>query len=114
MNTKLMWSWSKTETTIEEICGCVGPGWKNIVTDLTNDLLALGWEGKIAQVKEKMGSLRYYLDGVPDDNYDAIYDRIEAAEEQSAETCETCGASGKIHSFNGWLRTVCDIHKPSI
>lgn len=55
MNTKLMWSWSKTETTIEEICGCVGPGWKTIVTDLTNDLLALGWEGKIAQVKEKMG-----------------------------------------------------------
>lgn len=32
---------------------------------------------------------------------------VSEAEEASARTCETCGASGVLHEDGGWLRTLC-------
>jgi len=57
------------------------------------------------QVKEKFGTLRFYIDG----GTDAHYNYIRFAESMSAVTCETCGAPGKIRG-HGWYYTACDEH----
>jgi len=58
-----------------------------------------------SQVKEKMGGLRFYIDGATDQyrNY------ISFAESMSYRTCEQCGAPGERRG-TGWLYTACDQH----
>jgi len=83
--------------------GSVGLGWIPILDDLAADLYALGWTGKVAQIKEKFGTLRFYLDG----GTEALYERVSQAEQLSAVTCEVCGAPGELRG-GGWLKTLCD------
>ena len=62
-----------------------------------------------AQVKEKFGGLRFYVDG----GDDWIYGAISMAEAMSYRTCEVCGAHGETRGV-GWIRTTCDEHsKPN-
>ena len=56
-----------------------------------------------AQVKEKFGGLRFYVDN--SDDY--VRGVIAMAESMSYRTCEDCGAPGK-QSGKGWIKTVCD------
>lgn len=56
----------------------------------------------VAQVKEKFGSLRFYIDG----GDDTIDNFITMAEFMSAITCEECGAPGEM-SMAGWARVRC-------
>jgi len=56
-----------------------------------------------SQVKEKFGTLRFYMDGATDEMYDAINE----AERLSATTCESCGLPGKVIG-GGWIRVLCD------
>ena len=56
-----------------------------------------------SQIKEKYGTLRFYISGYTDD-MGAI---INKAEQRSAETCEKCGAPGETND-GGWLSTLCD------
>lgn len=58
---------------------------------------------RASQVKEKFGSLRVYLTASTEEMEDCILE----AEEESARTCEDCGAPGELRS-GGWLRTLCD------
>lgn len=60
----------------------------------------------ILQIKEKFGTLRFYVNG-GNDKVDAL---IEYAEEMSAHTCEICGSPGS-QTNTGWIRTLCDTHK---
>lgn len=57
------------------------------------------------QVKEKFGTLRFYVDRATD----AQYNYIEFAEVMSSKTCEECGAPGRTYPI-GWHRTLCDKH----
>lgn len=57
------------------------------------------------QVKEKYGTLRFYVDYA--DDY--VRGAIALAEHLSARTCETCGAAGKLRG-DFWLSTRCDEH----
>lgn len=57
------------------------------------------------QVKEKYGTLRFYLSH--EDDY--ISGVVAMAEYLSELTCETCGAPGKTRG-SGWVRTLCDKH----
>ena len=57
------------------------------------------------QVKEKYGTLRFYVYGA--DEY--VHGLIQMAEAMSMITCETCGAPGKERG-GGWIRTLCDEH----
>jgi hypothetical protein len=57
------------------------------------------------QVKEKYGTLRFYLSH--EDEY--ISGVIAMAEYLSGAICETCGAPGKSRD-SGWTRTLCDEH----
>lgn len=57
------------------------------------------------QVKEKFGSLRFYIDG--GDDY--VRGAINFAEWMSSTTCEACGSEGKIYT-DGWYKALCKQH----
>lgn len=57
------------------------------------------------QVKEKLGTLRFYYDG-GDDIVDGM---VRMAESMSSVMCEVCGAPGERRG-GGWIRTLCDEH----
>jgi len=57
------------------------------------------------QVKEKFGTLRFYLDTPLGDEIDALVDKAEAA---SGVTCEACGCPGSLRCRKGWYSTLCD------
>ena len=59
----------------------------------------------ISQVKEKFGSLRFYVESATDIQY--AY--IEFAESLSSRTCEVCGSPGE-QTNSGWIKTVCETH----
>lgn len=59
----------------------------------------------LAQVKEKFGLLRVYMDGRTDEINTAVY----LAEEESVTACQTCGKPGSMRR-DGWLATLCDEH----
>jgi hypothetical protein len=80
------------------------PGWTDIVDRLFVDLVAMGWDRHLDQVKEKFGELRVYASGPKE-----IWDRIDEATEESRRTCEECGKPGK-HSTKGWHTTRCEEH----
>ena len=57
-----------------------------------------------AQVKEKMGTLRFYVDGA-DSTTEGM---IQMAEAMSSRICELCGSPAKTSRGSGWLHTTCD------
>jgi len=99
----------------------VGDGWYKITKKLSQKLdkmiAKLAWlhpeyvlNGTLpraSQVKEKFGTLRFYMDSSTEE----MEDLIEEAQLESARTCEVCGQPGKTHSIRGWLSTVCPKHK---
>lgn len=88
--------------------GCVGPGWVPLLLELTGKLFFLGWDGKLAQVKEKFGTLRFYFaNNIPGIAGEIAWDLVAHAEMLSEQTCEACGGYGKLRGV-GWLKTRCD------
>ncbi|MFL5261648.1 MAG: hypothetical protein ACJ79L_04475 [Anaeromyxobacteraceae bacterium] len=71
--------------------GAVGEGWVPILHRLARDLVDLGWDRLVRQVKEKFGRLVVY---VPERRPE-FHERIERATEESLRTCENCGAAGR-------------------
>lgn len=59
-----------------------------------------------AQVKEKFGTLRFYMTTYDDE----IENLICKAEVKSGKTCERCGKPGKLRD-SGWWVTLCDACK---
>jgi hypothetical protein len=82
--------------------GSVGPGWVPLVESLIQDLIAMGWDKRLAQVKEKFGLLRFYISAGTEE----MRNRIGKAEGDSALICEDCGAAGTLQGEN-WVRTLC-------
>jgi len=81
-----------------------GPGWNQLIKDLITDLIEMGWDKEICQIKEKFGGLRFYTNETTDE----MYDRISKAEADSYETCEETGRPGKLRQDLGWWVTLCD------
>lgn len=79
--------------------GWVRAGWIPILDRLAEDLIALGWDRVLAQVKEKFGGLRFYIGTGSTPLPAAIRERIERriawAMAESLRTCEQCGAPGR-------------------
>ena len=84
---------------------CVGNGWLGLIKTLIEDLIQLGWNKQICQVKEKFGGLRFYIN----EGSKEIFNKISEAETKSHETCEKCGEPGKSIS-GGWIVTLCESH----
>jgi hypothetical protein len=94
-----------------------GVGWSTIILDCTAEIAAAlgGPEAesrfRVVQIKEKYGTLRYYLRSRPARHAAAINRAIDRAEERSAVTCEVCGAPGVLReTATGILHTACDRH----
>lgn len=85
------------------VWGFPGDGWEPLIRRLSEKLEPLGV--RAVQVKEKFGGLRFYIDnGSPE-----AYQAIREAEEESLQTCETCGKPG-VPREGGWTLTLCDQH----
>ncbi|MDE2166231.1 MAG: hypothetical protein KGJ66_07825 [Alphaproteobacteria bacterium] len=88
-----------------------GDGWFDLLDTLCGELAALGPCGgdgdahplRAMQVKEKYGTLRFYL-GPATDEALAL---VAFAEALSARICETCGNKGRTRGTT-WLKTLCD------
>lgn len=83
----------------------VSEGWYDLIKCLIDELIALGWDKKILQVKEKFGGLRFYPETFPDGGHEVC----QKYESLSFKTCEKCGNEGQLRS-GGWVQTLCDEH----
>jgi hypothetical protein len=95
-----------------------GDGWFDIVWRLCLDLEPLvvaleretGERFQVLQVKQKLGTLRFYVS----EHTDAIDGRIEEGQVESAHTCEICGQPGRQREVHGWIMAACDEHAHSL
>jgi hypothetical protein len=83
-----------------------GEGWYQILLNLFTALAVLEPRPVIVQVKEKFGGLRVYLDGGGEE----AAALIREAENLASETCEDCGAPGRLRMDRPWIATLCDHH----
>jgi hypothetical protein len=82
----------------------VGLGWFPLIKDLITDLIELGWDKEVCQVKEKFGGLRFYINAATSE----AHKRISQSEIESMNICEVTGKPGKLRTDIGWYRTLCD------
>ncbi len=92
-----------------------GDGWEPLIRRACEKLepliLAMGPEKldkylpRASQIKEKYGTLRFYMNGETDE----MTLICSKAELESEKTCEKCGARGKIRG-RGWYYTACEEH----
>ena len=83
-----------------------GDGWYELIYRLCTELMSVPAPAPLAaQVKEKYGTLRFYVDNATDEHHNIIdhYEHI------SSKTCEVCGSEGRIRP-GGWIRTLCEEH----
>lgn len=96
------------------MCFECGPGWKKIIADLSDALekeiskmkeegTSEQWLPYAIQVKEKYGTLRFYMFTETDE----IIDLIEKAQDLSQDTCEMCGEKGTLQNRH-WIEVLCD------
>ena len=87
--------------------------WENLLYKLSEDLQKeidrhkdSDWikEFKVLQVKEKYGTLNFYVSHLDDD----IAVLIDKAENKSKKTCEICGKRGQIRVRNKWFMARCN------
>lgn len=96
---------------MSQTCMCwgfeCGDGWFELLDRLSKKITALdkkeGCKTEAVQVKEKFGTLRFYIDA----GTEQVFKAIEKAEKESAKICEDCGKRGKLRG-GSWLRTLCD------
>lgn len=86
-----------------------GEGWADLILNLSIEIERILNEKPVnnemfaIQVKEKYGTLRFYMSLETRE----ISDLIEDAEAHSSQTCEVCGAFAKMRGTK-WIETRCD------
>jgi hypothetical protein len=88
----------------------IGEGWYPLIKRLIQDLIKLGWNRQICQVKEKFGGLRFYIQ----EGTDEVFERIRSAEEESLTICEVTGEPGTLRTDIGWYRTLSDVQYKTV
>lgn len=91
--------------------GC-DDGWLDLIFELSKKLETeiekLSTEDQekfyVVQIKEKFGSLRFYMSY----ENDAMGKHIRIAEEKSCETCEGCGSENSNIVGRNWLVNLCE------
>ena len=83
-------------------------GWYDLLDRLCSNIQQLVDGTKcdqvtVAQVKEKFGGLRFYINGGPAQ----VHELINMAEEVSYKICESCGKPGKLRRKQ-WIATRCN------
>ena len=95
------------------VWGFPGDGWHDLIRKasaiIESEILKMPEEErpkyKASQVKEKFGTLRFYMTQETPEMTAAI----DEAEYASAHTCETCGKPGKLMG-GSWIKCVCSEH----
>lgn len=100
--------------------GFPGDGWEPLIRELSAKLEALiaalpddEERPRAFQVKEKFGTLRFYMETSTSE----IQDAIREAEDKSAFICEVCGKPGETRGVPlppakfRWIQTLCDEHE---
>lgn len=104
----------------------IGKGWYPLIEELSEKLNELYLQEKrnieidkqakallqddelfyfnVSQVKEKFGTLRFYVDGGTKE----MHDLINEYEIKTETICEVCGSPGKRETISGWVKTLCD------
>lgn len=98
---------------IQEFGFEINKGWHPLLKELSIKLESLimqipepeRHEYYVSQVKQKYGSLLYYMEK---SNLE-MSQLINTAEHQADQTCEFCGKMGKLRS-TFWIRVLCDKH----
>jgi hypothetical protein len=107
----------------QETCMCwgiaTGDGWYGLIDRLCanlqwntdkNNFVKDGVERYpqvvAAQVKEKFGGLRFYVESATSEQYAVI----SFAESLSEHVCDVCGHPG-TSGGDGWISTRCDLHR---
>lgn len=87
-----------------------GDGWFDLIDKLSakieaynNKLDNLQGLVQALQVKQKYGTLRFYVNGAPEE----VFNWIHEAEDASGTICEQCSAPGESMTINGWVFTLC-------
>jgi hypothetical protein len=92
----------------------IGPGWYQLVYDLCdriNNYLINSTDASliksfyVLQVKEKFGTLRFYVSTYDNENY--LYNLIRTYETKSAHVCENCGKPGCLRYQLSYKQTLC-------
>ena len=83
-------------------------GWYHIINPLFDYIENYNKENPnnkivVQQVKEKFGELRFYVSHMNK----TLSDMIDKAEEESWETCESCGSKDNVIHTDHWIWTVC-------
>lgn len=79
----------------------VGKGWSQLINNLYD---AKPKKTEVLQVKEKYGTLRFYISS----STEWYFDLIEFYESLSGTICEQCGRPGKLREDRSWILTLCD------
>lgn len=98
-----------------------GDGWYDLIKECSAKIEAVNnriEDPKLhitaAQVKEKFGGLRFYLNTceaeVGEKVWEEIHGAIRVAEEKASKTCEECGEPGIHARIQGWVSTLCQKH----
>jgi hypothetical protein len=83
-------------------------GWHPIVIKLHEDILKIDPSYTLTQIKEKFGTLRYYI-MTESPAVGRIYALIKEAEFEAEHTCEMCGGQDAALRRNiFWWKTLCD------
>ena len=85
-----------------------GDGWYDLIYNLCEKIQKhcdeKGVQVEAVQVKEKFGSLRFYVSHADD----VVYDLISKAEERSYRICQKCGSNENVTSTDsGWIGYYC-------
>ena len=81
-------------------------GWDKLVDELIEELDKLPDEIQVLQIKEKFGTLNFYVAGASEKAFDII-DRYKIF---SSHICEVCGEfyTAKTRVSHGWWKTLDD------
>jgi hypothetical protein len=82
----------------------VPAGWFGLVKELVEDLIRLGWDRRLLQVKEKHGSLRLYIS----QRDEVLVKRTIEARDRSETICQDCGKPGTLLEEDHWFSTLCE------
>ncbi len=89
-----------------------GPGWDGLLDRLDKDLSAIAAGWRLLQAKSKFGLRVCYEPGrdVRQDQQEAMYALVAAADWQAATICETCANDGSLTNVGGWYAVRCPRH----
>lgn len=94
----------------------VKEGWFDLVADMLKEINLIAnvnpeKDIKIVQIKQKLGELRVYVNGIINGsityNIPDISDIIKKYVNIASITCEDCGYEGRLEESDDWLHVSC-------